>query len=129
VPAQRVRTLETLRTSVRENGGKLLIPNLKKLFQSLAQCLADPDHHIPMQALGLLADIAPDCMHDVGNYIPLILVRLNTSTTKLDVNCVRSIAKFLNQSWWTALLLVQHFPPPYTAGGCAHTRPREAVGA
>ena len=75
MPAHRVRTLESLRVNVRENGGKLLVPNLKKLFQSLSQCLADPDHHIPMQALGLLADIAPDCLHDVGNYIPLILVR------------------------------------------------------
>jgi hypothetical protein len=59
---------------VRENSGRLLVANLKKLFQSLAQCLADPDHHIPLQALGLLADIAPDCIHDVGNFIPLILV-------------------------------------------------------
>ncbi len=74
VPAQRVRTLEALRSSVRENSGRLLVANLKKLFQSLAQCLADPDHHIPLQALGLLADIAPDCIHDVGNFIPLILV-------------------------------------------------------
>lgn len=70
----RIRTLESLRANVRENDGQLMVANLKRLFQTLAQCLSDPDHHLVQQSLGLLADIAPDCCHDVGNFIPLILV-------------------------------------------------------
>ena len=73
-PAQRVRTLESLRASVRDNKGQLLIGNLKKLFQTLTLCLADSDYHITLQALGLLADIAPDSQHDVGNFIPFLMV-------------------------------------------------------
>ncbi len=73
-PAQRVRTLESLRSGVRENKGQLAVGNLKRLFQTLTLCLADSDYHITLQALGLLADIAPDSRHDVGTFIPFLMV-------------------------------------------------------
>jgi hypothetical protein len=60
---------------VRDSGGRLMIGNLKRLFQTLTLCLADSDYHITLQALGLLADIAPDSRSDVGTFIPFLMVR------------------------------------------------------
>jgi hypothetical protein len=69
---------------VRENKGQLAVGNLKRLFQTLTLCLADSDYHITLQALGLLADIAPDSRRDVGTFIPFLMVMMVLSMLGLE---------------------------------------------
>lgn len=71
--SNRLKTLEQVRTSVLENGGKLLIPNLKKFFQIITLCLADVDYHCIIVALKLVSDMAPECESDIAPFIPLLL--------------------------------------------------------